>query len=140
MNYYTIKSTEPEGYVLDKSKLSYPAHVMDLRTGLTYVLETSSSDSIIVGGKVPAKQEIVAMLVTLGDDGYGGYYFTASMTRSEYEDMSEIPDFTHTAMALVDKGSVDANDSTDLRDVVPFIDWTLLPIPTDAVEPAPENN
>jgi len=50
MNFYVIKSTVEETYELDKSTLSYPAQVTDLRVGIVYVLETISAAPIRIGG------------------------------------------------------------------------------------------
>jgi len=139
MNYYTIKSTEPEGYVLDKTKLVFPAHVMDLRSGLTYVLENNTDEAIVVGGKIPPKQVLAIMYVLVA---YGeGIYFSESMTPAEMADESEWPDFTHIAIKLLDEeGELNMNSSEDLIDAFNPSNWDLLPLMSDAVEPAPEQD
>lgn len=66
MNFYVIKSTVDETYELDKSTLSYPAQVTDLRVGTVYVLETISAAPIVIGG---SEKVIKTFYVELDEGG-----------------------------------------------------------------------
>ncbi len=129
MTYYIIKSTEPGTYVLDRTKMDYPAHVIDLRVGLTYVLENNYSEKIIIGGASVPKQVIAVMYATVSADRNS---FLECMTEAEYEEAISIPNFTHMAMTLVDEEE-DINSSSSLRESTSFEHWSKIAILGDSV-------
>lgn len=117
MNFYVIKSTEQASFELDKTKLSYPAYVMDLRTGETYVLETIDSDPIKLGGK---EMKIYMAYFELDVDGSFIGYGTTLTDDSSYTHIGSIMDIAgKTIDQVVSDNSIEK--------------WSLLPLSSDAV-------
>jgi len=92
MNLYMIKSTMPSDYVLDESKMDFPAQVTDLRTGIVYVVETEGATPIRIGG---TEKMIKSFYVKVGGSGDILEIMNGSETPSDTDE------FTHTASILV---------------------------------------
>jgi len=142
MNYYTIKSSEPTEYVLDKTKLLYPAHIIDLRTGITSVLENATDAPIIIGGRPAIKQIIASMYCVISSDGYGNETFGPVATLAEINangSTKDPMDYDYIAIGLFDEGTIDPDKSATMSQLSVDL-WQLLPIPVDAVNVVSQSN